>query len=169
MKDQWMRLASTLALSAVLVSGCAPAATLATPSPTPTATSTASQTKPVTNQASLPAPTYARWAIDKSDFPGRPYLLELYYDGIATSFRIIDATGLVILRLPIAGSGVFGTETCMVSARPPGKTEGATWISIDAATYQQFVATAASYRVEADSVGGVVVTVPLTDSGCRRV
>lgn len=57
----------------------------------------------------------------------------------------------------------------MVSARPPGKTENATWISMDAATYQQFAANAAAYRVEADSVGGVVVTVPLTDSGCRRL
>ena len=166
-----MRLASTLTLCAFLASGCAPTATLATPAPTPAATATPSPTKPVTSQAQLPAPTYARWAIDKAPpgDPARPYFFELFYDGIATGFRVVDANGQVVLRLPIQGSGIFGPETCLVSARPPGKTENATWISMDAAMYQQFTANAATYRVEADSVGGVVVTVPLTDSGCRRL
>jgi hypothetical protein len=108
-----------------------------------------------------------RWAVDKSGDPARPYFLDLIYDGVATSFRILDGAGQVVLRVPIAGSGVFGPDTCAVRARPAGKSEGFTYLVIDAPTLERFVANASSYRVEADSVGGRTVTVPLTDSGCR--
>ncbi len=52
-------------------------------------------------------------------------------------------------------------------ARTPGKTEGFTYLLVDAATLQRFTANASAYRIEADSVGGRTATVPLTDSGCR--
>ncbi len=135
------------------------------PSPAPT-TSAPSISKPPSIQAPLPLPTYVRWAVDKSSDAGRPYLLVLIYDGVATNFRIVDVAGQVVLRVPIAGSGVFGSETCAVKARPAGKTEGFTFISIDASALQQFVTNAASYKAEADTVGATV-TVPLSDSGCR--
>ncbi len=155
----------------VLVSSCAPAATSATPTPTLAGSATPSPTKPVSTQASLPAPTHVRWAVDKGsvDDPARPYLLELLYDGTAMGFRVIDASGRLVLQFPIAGSGIFGPETCLVSARPPGKSENATWRSIDEATYREFAANASTYRVEADKVGGGVVTLQLEDSGCHRI
>ena len=138
--------------------------------PTATATATASPTKLVTSPSTaLPPPTYARWAIDKGrpGDPARPYLLELFFDGGATSFRIVDAGGAVVLRLPIAGSGVFDKDTCMVRVPAPGKSMNATWMSIDEATYQRLIANAATYRVEADAAGAQVVTLPLEDTGCR--
>jgi hypothetical protein len=71
--------------------------------------------------------------------------------------------------VPIAGSGIFGAESCAVKARPPGKAEGFTYLVVDAEALQRFMTNASSYRVEADSVGGRTVTVPLTDSGCRAI
>ena len=165
----WTRRVIALVIAA-FVSACAsnaPPLAVATESP-PTANPTLTK-PPIASQAPLPAPTYVRWAIDKTGFADRPYFLDLFYDGVATNFRIVDSSGQVVLRVPIAGSGVFGPETCAVRARPPGKSEGFTHLVIDAETLQRFTANAASYRVEADSVGGRSVTVPLTDGDCRTL
>jgi hypothetical protein len=99
----------------------------------------------------------------------RAPFLDLFYDGVATNFRVLDASGQVVVRVPIAGSGIFGPETCAVRQHPPGKTEGFTYLSVDAETAQRFTANPSAYRVEADSVAGRTVTVPLTDTGCRAL
>lgn len=117
------------------------ASAAAAPSPTP------EFTKPPFTQAPLAAPTYARWAVDKTGNPEPPYFLDL--------------------RVPIAGSGIFGAESCVVRARPSGKQENVTSIALDAATLERFMREAASYRVEADGVGVPTVTIPLSDSVCR--
>lgn len=162
----WTHRVATAAI-ALLVTACAGAAppppTVAIESPTPSPTIT----KPTTTQEPLSPPTYVRWAVDKSGSPERPYFLDFFYDGVATNFRVIDGSGQVVLRVPISGSGVFGLETCVVRARPPGKVEGFTYLVIDAAALERFMRDSASYRVEADSVGGRTVTIPLADSGCR--
>ncbi|HKW78250.1 MAG TPA: hypothetical protein VJQ09_04060 [Candidatus Limnocylindria bacterium] len=100
--------------------------------------------------------------------PDRPYFFELYFDGGATGFRIVDATGRLVLTLPIAGSGIFDANTCMVVTNPGGKSQNATWRSIDDATHQDLVARGATYRVEVDTIGHGVITLPLVDTGCRR-
>lgn len=152
-----------VALAALVLGAC-----VSTPAPTPPPpTSSPSISKPPSGQAPLPPPTYVRWAVDKSDDIARPYRLDLFYDGIATDFRIVDASGRLVLRVPIIGSGIFSPETCVAKARPSGKTEGFTGISIDASALQQFMTNAASYMVEADSVAGATVKLPLSDSGCR--
>ena len=81
-------------------------------------------------------------------------------------FRLIDASGSVVLQIPIAGSGIFGADTCVSSAQRPR--EVITWAGLDAATYQRILANIATYRLEADAVAGPTVTVPLSDTGCRR-
>jgi hypothetical protein len=152
----------------VLMVACSSAPTFTAATPTVTPTTSPTLTKPVaTTPDPLPPPTYVRWAVDKSGFADRPYFLDFFYDGIATSFRVLDTSGQVVLRVPIAGSGVFGPETCAVRARPAGKAEGHTYVVLDADALQQFTANASSYRVEADSVGGRTVTVGLSDTGCR--
>jgi hypothetical protein len=158
-----LRLALALvALVSVVACSSTPTLSNSTAAPTLSATSTKTST-----QEPLPPPTYVRWAVDKSAFAERPYSLVFIYDGVATNFRVIDGSGQVALRVPIAGSGIFGPETCAVRARQAGKTEGFTYLLVDADTLQRFTANASSYRIEADSVGGRTVTVPLTDSGCR--
>jgi hypothetical protein len=142
----------------------APAASLASA----TSSRTPEVTKPPFSQPPLPAPTRVAWAIDRGEQPERPYVFELHYDGNAMGFRVVDASGQLVLQVPIAGSGVFGPETCVVALQQPGKTTNATWRSIDDATYRDFVAHAASYRVEVETVGHGTITLPLGDSGCRR-
>ena len=145
----------------------------ATPSDGPSAIATRSPepTKPLapTSQPPIAAPTRVSWAIDKGapDDPAHRVLFELYFDGGATGFRVIDAAGQVIVRLPIAGSGIFDQSTCMAKARPAQS--NATWVAIDDATYQRIAANWASYRVEVDTIAVSAVTLPLTDSGCRQL
>lgn len=155
------------ALAILVLGACAPTSLQPSPTATSSPSSAPTLSKPPSTQAPLPLPTYVRWAVDKSNDASRPYLLVLIYDGVATNFRIVDATGMVVLRVPIIGSGVFGSETCAVKARAPGKQEGFTGLSIDTATLQQFMSNAATYKAEADTVGPTSVTVPLTDTGCR--
>jgi hypothetical protein len=149
-----------------------PAAVSPTPTASPTASATArpEQTKPPgidTTQPQLPLPTSARWAVDKGspDDPQHRSLLELFFDGNAFGFRVVDAGGSTVLRFPIAGSGIFGPETCMARARKPQ--ENATWIAVDQATLDLFVQRYGSYRVIADGIPAGQVTLPLADSGCR--
>ncbi len=156
-------------VAAVCVVACSGTPTLTVATPTTTPTPSATTTKPAATQEPLAPPTYVRWAVDKGAFAERPYSLVFIYDGVATNFRVVDGSGQVVLRVPIAGSGVFGPETCVVRARSVGKTEGFTYLLIDSDTHQRFIANASSYRIEADSVGGRTATVPLTDSGCRAV
>jgi hypothetical protein len=137
-----------------------PTASMTTPP-----TLTPDVTKPPFSQAPLPAPTHVRWAIDHSDQPGRR-LFELHYDGTAMGFRVVDASGGVLIVVPIAGSGIFGPETCMVAAS--AATEVATWVGVDEVTYQDLLAHAASYRVEVETIGHGTITLPLVDTGCRR-
>jgi hypothetical protein len=142
----------------------------ATASPTASASTRPEQTKPPgvdTTQPQLPLPTSIRWAVDKGspDDPQHRSLFELFFDGNASGFRVVDAGGSMVLRFPIAGSGVFGPETCMARARKPQ--EIATWIAVDQATLDLFVQRYGSYRVIADGIPAGQVTLPLTDSGCR--
>jgi hypothetical protein len=142
------------------------AGTTATPAPTPAVTSRSAEiTKPPQPSQVLPPPTYARWAIDQGSDPTRR-LFVLFYDSPALGFRLIDASGEVLVRVPIAGSGIFGSETCVASARRPS--EITTWAGVDEARYRRIVANIATYRLEADAVGGPTVTIPLSDSGCRK-
>jgi len=107
------------------------------------------------------------WAIDRIDQPDRPYFFELHYDGMAFGFRVVDDAGRLVLQVPIAGSGIFGPESC-AAALSEGKTTNATWRSIDETTYRDFAAHQASYRVEVDTIGHGTITLPLADTGCRR-
>src|SRR6266550_7280605 len=136
-----------------------------TASPTSAPTLTPEVTKPPVSQAPLPAPTHVKWAIDHSDQPGR-HLFELHYDGSAMGFRVVDNAGRLVIVLPIAGSGIFGPETCMVTARTG--TDAATWVGVDEPIYQDLLAHAASYRVEVETIGHGTITLPLVDTGCRR-
>ena len=142
----------------------------ATASPSGSATVRPEQTKPPgidTTQPQLPLPTAVRWAVDKGspDDPQHRSLLELFFDGNALGFRVVDGAGTVVLRFPIAGSGIFGPETCMARVRKPQ--ENSTWIAVDQATLDLFVQRYASYRVIADGIPAGQVTLPLADSGCR--
>ena len=136
------------------------------PTASPTSAHTLkSEVKPTVSQAPLPAPTHVKWAIDHSDQPGR-HIFELHYDGSAMSFRVVDDAGRLVIVLPIAGSGIFGPETCMAVAKTG--TDTATWVGVDEATYEDLLVHAASYRVEVETIGHGTVTLPLVDTGCRR-
>lgn len=136
-----------------------------TASPTSAHTFKPEVTKPTVSQAPLPAPTHVKWAIDHSDQPGR-HIFELHYDGSAMGFRVVDDAGRLVIVLPIAGSGIFGPETCMAVAKTG--TDTATWVGVDEATYEDLLVHAASYRVEVETIGHGTVTLPLVDTGCRR-
>jgi len=94
-------------------------------------------------------------------------LLELFYDGVGTGFRVLDPSGGTVLTLPVAGSGIFPPETCMVRARPGQYI--ATWVGVSAALAERFRSEWSSYRVEIATLGGDKVTLPLGDSGCHIV
>jgi hypothetical protein len=160
-----------LVIAAVLLASCGDrvvgSPSLATATPSASAT-IAQVTKPPSSQPPLPAPTYTKWGIDRQGPPDRPYQFELYYDGVASGFRIVDAAGRLVLQLGIAGSGIFGPDTCMVVTSPGGKSQNATWRIIDEATLQDLTARGASYHVEVDTIGQGTITLPLVDTGCRR-
>jgi hypothetical protein len=165
------RMLALIALASAIacgVNGAAPAPTSGPAATSASTTPTAEVTKPPFSQPPLPAPTRVAWAIDRGEQPERPHVFELHYDGNAMGFRVIDASGQLVLQVPVAGSGVFGPETCMVALQQPGKATIATWRSIDDATYRDLVAHAASYTVEVETIGHGMVTLPLGDSGCRR-
>jgi hypothetical protein len=126
-------------------------------------------TKPPFSQPPLSAPTRVAWAIDRiAAQVDRPYAFELHYDGYAMGFRVVDTSGQLVLQVPIAGSGIFGPETCMAAQHADGKTTNATWRGIDETTYRDFVARSGSYRVEVETIGHGTITLPLGDTGCRR-
>src|SRR6266550_8258521 len=110
-------LAATMVLAACGPSGASTAfvSDKPTPSSTPVATVSREVTKPPVSPAPLAAPTRLTWAIDHADQPGR-HLFEIHFDGSAVGFRVVDASGRQVLEVPIAGSGIFGPETCMVAA-----------------------------------------------------
>ena len=160
-------LAATMVLAACGPSGSSTAfvSDKPTPSSTPVATVSREVTKPPVSQAPLPAPTHVTWAIDHTDQPGRR-LFELHYDGAAMGFRVVNASGRQVLVVPIAGSGIFGPETCMVAATTG--TGAATWVAVDEPMYQDLLANAATYRVEVETIGHGTITLRLVDTGCRR-
>jgi hypothetical protein len=165
-----MRSRSGAIVATVVLAACGSTTTPLVPTTSASPTPSAAITRPVATQEPLAPPTYVRWAVERAGGnPTLPYVLEFFFDGVATGFRIVDASGQEAHRVPIAGSGIFGPESCMVRARPPGRAEGATWIGVDAITLERFMQRAASYRVEADIVGGRTVTLPLIDSGCRAL
>ena len=160
-------LGATMVLAACGPSGASTAFVSDKPTPSSTSVATVSRevTKPPVSQAPLPAPTRLTWAIDHADQPGR-HLFEIHFDGSAMGFRVVDASGRQVLVVPIAGSGIFGPETCMVAAT--AGTRAATWVAVDEPTYQDLLANAATYSVEVDTIGHGTITLPLVDSGCRR-
>ena len=172
-----MNIARTIVVTAVLA-GCGVSqetSAAGSPSSPPTTsvvapTRSAERTKPpeLQIQPPLAAPTHVSWAIDRGapDDPARRHLFELYFDGAAMGFRIVDASGQLVVQLPIAGSGIFDTSTCMANAKPPAM--NATWVALDDATYQRIAANSATYRVVVDTIGVPSVTLPLVDTGCRR-
>ncbi|MBA3748241.1 MAG: hypothetical protein H0W96_12235 [Solirubrobacterales bacterium] len=133
-------------------------------SSSPTATPRSEQTKPpgMGTQPQLPLVTSVRWAVDRRS---TGTLLVLLYEGSASSFRVVDGNGATVLRFSIAGSGIFGPETCVVRARQPQ--ELTTWLTVDEATLEAFMQRYRTYRVIADGVPGGEATLPLVDSGCR--
>jgi hypothetical protein len=118
-------------------------------------------------QRPLGAPTHLSWGIDRGapDDPAHRHLFEVYFDGAATGFRIIDGSGQLVLELPIAGSGIFDASTCMATAKPDAST--ATWVPIDDVTLERLTASGASFSVVVDTIGVAGVTLPLVDTGCR--
>ena len=124
-------------------------------------------TKPPNIQSQLPLPTTVRWAVDKGspDDPQRRSLLVLFYDGNARGWRIIDPDGDLLFHVPIAGSGIFGPDTCVARARRPE--EVTTWIALDRPTLELFLERSRSLRAVAEGIPAGVVTLPLADSGCR--
>src|SRR5438477_10500613 len=173
-----MDLASRLArvaVSAALVGAvvaCGGAATSA-PSSKATASATPSPapTKPFASvvQPQLPLPTTVRWAIDKGspDDPQHRSLLVLFYDGTAQGWRVVDASGTEVFRVPIAGSGIFGPESCVARARQAN--EVGTWVSLDEMLITRFAQEYRTYRAVADGVPRGWVTVGLAGRRFRRV
>jgi len=156
---------------AVVISGaltaCAQSAPLSASSPTASST-LAPQSPTATSMRTLSAvPTHVSWAVDKFDNAARPYALVLFFDNGAMGFRIVDSASGLVLQVPIAGSGVFGSQTCMARARPSGKTENSTWIAVDSGTLQHFMTNAGSYHVQVIAIEGPAFDLPLTDTGCR--
>ncbi len=138
--------------------------------PTASATTRPEQTKPPgidTAQPQLPLPTLVRWAVDRGspDDPQHRSLLVFFFTGNASGFRLLDAAGNVVLRVPIAGSGIFGPETCVARARMPN--EITTWVSIDQATLDLFMQRYRTYKVIADGIPTGEATLDVSDSGCR--
>ena len=101
----------------------------------------------------------------KSDDPQNRSLLVLFYDGTVQGWRIVDASGGDLFRVPIAGSGIFGPETCVVKARRPNENE--TWIALDRASVERFSQYYRGYRAIAEGVPVGSATLELVDSGCR--
>lgn len=110
-----------------------------------------------------------RWAIDKGspDDLQRRSLLVLFYDENARGWRIVDANGTELLRVPIAGSGIFGPETCEVKARRPN--EITTWIALDQASLERFAQDYRSYRAITEGIPTGSATLEIVDSGCRAM
>src|SRR5207248_8265943 len=67
-------------------------------------------------QRPLAAPTHVSWGIDRGsvDDPQHRRLFELYFDGAAMGFRVVDASGQLVVQVPVVGHGVFAACTCMV-------------------------------------------------------
>jgi hypothetical protein len=161
-----------LALVSAIACGVNGAGSAATNSVAPSSddpSRTPEVTKPPFSQPPLSAPTRVAWAIDRvAGQTDRPYAFELHYDGHAMGFRVVDASEQLVLQVPIAGSGIFGPETCLAAQHADGKTTNATWRGIDETTYRDFVAHSGSYRVEVETIGHGMITLPLGDTGCRR-
>jgi len=128
---------------------------------------TAELTKPPNIQPQLPLPTTVRWAVDKGspDDPQHRSLLVFFYDGNARGWRIIDPNGDLLFHVPIAGSGIFGPETCVARARRFD--EVTTWIALDRPTLELFLERYRTLRGVAEGIPAGEVTLSLSDSGCR--
>lgn len=155
-------MAALLAVSCSAPAAVTPASTAAV---TPAASATeATHSKPSgidTSQRQLPLVTSVRWAVDRSATEVR---LILYHEGMASSFQIIDQVGATVLRVEIAGSGIFDDTSCVTHHLPA---ELVTWRGIDPAQLAVFEQQYRSYRVVATGIPTGEATLPLTDSGCR--
>ncbi len=131
--------------------------------PTSSSSLRAEQTKPpgLGTQPQLPLVTSVRWAVDRRSTGA---LLVLLYQGYASSFRVVDASGATVVQVPIAGSGIFGADSCVGSGQPG---ENVTWVGIDQPTLEAFMQRYATYSVIAAGIPAGEVTLPLSDSGCR--
>jgi hypothetical protein len=159
-------------LAALLLAACgSPASTGGLPSPTlaatppPVPTPTLEPTKPPFTQQPLPLPTRVRFAVDLlARAPDRP-LLVLFADGYASGYHILDSAGNELVSVPIAGSGIFGPETCVSKEEQPH--EFVTWAGVDESVLAKVLAAPRSYRVIADGIPSGQVTLALIDSACR--
>ena len=156
-----------VAACATLLAACGVTTPRSEPAPSAAATSSAPVAKPTVAQPQLPLPTNVRWLTDKGspDDPAQRSLLVLLYDGYAQGWQILDATGAVLFRVPIAGSGVFGPDTCLVKTR--SSPENATWLALDQMALARFVREYRGYRAVAEGIPASSVTLELVDSGCR--
>ncbi|HET8568800.1 MAG TPA: hypothetical protein VFM93_07430 [Candidatus Limnocylindria bacterium] len=153
-----------------LAAACGGAVTsVATPSPSATAPPSPTRapeiTKPpeLVGQPQLPLPTRMRFGVDRR--ADGTALLVLFFDCCALGLRIVDAAGGDLLRVAIAGSGIFGADSCVSRGRR--ENEVTTWVRIDGTTLAELLARPSSYRVVADGVPAGQVVLPLVDGGCR--
>jgi hypothetical protein len=100
-----------------------------------------------------------------ADDPQQRSRLVLFFDGQA-AWRILDASGRIVMRVPVPGDEIFGAETCMVTERRPQ--ENSAWAAIDAATVDALVRDHASYRAIAEGIPGGEVALEFRYTGCRR-
>ena len=130
---------------------------------TPTEAAKSSPTKPATSQTL----TVVKWAIDALPGSAEPFALELFYDGLATAFRIIGPDGGLVVSVPAAVPTALGPDTCLNRVRAGGL-HNAAWIAIESALERSFEEKASSYVVIASLANGDTIPLSLQDSGCRN-
>ena len=86
---------------------------------------------------------------------------ELYYNGHASGFRIVDASGSLVLKVPIAGSGIFDGTTCLSEWTSKASGRNATRMAIDDAMLQRLSASGAAFGRVAHRRPAVTLPLPL--------
>ncbi|HET8568478.1 MAG TPA: hypothetical protein VFM93_05765 [Candidatus Limnocylindria bacterium] len=142
-----------LLLAALIVSGCD--GTRAAPSPTPPASAPPSAS---------PGPVGTSWGVDPGEAP-EEFRVVFAFDGPRPySLRVDRRDGTAFFRVPIAGSGIHGADSCMARLAT-GAARGTTWVRLRGPDLREFVATASSLSVQTDEPGAPEIA--LRDSGCR--
>ena len=117
----------------------------------------------------MPPMTRAEWSADIfSDSVKVAFYAD---DGHPISLILSDPAGREVGRVPIAGSGVWGPESCVVQVEANGHHAMIGEITMTAAAFHQFETTWSRYVLRAwgspnaDVDPGSVIA--LSDSGCR--